>query len=53
MEMIIEDDLVSQEISYQKAELDYEKTLINYFIAYQNFLLAIGGNLNFEDINGN
>jgi len=53
MKMIIEDDLASQEISYQKAELDYEKSLVNYFIAYQNLLLAIGGNLNFEDINGN
>jgi len=53
MEMIIEDDLASQEISYQKAELDYEKNLVNYFIAYQNLLLAIGENLNFEDINEN
>ncbi len=53
MEMIIEDDLQSQEISYQEAGLDYEKSLGNYFIAYQNLLLAIGENLNFEDINEN
>jgi len=53
MGMIIEDTLKSQEISYQKAKLNYKKNLGNYFVAYQNFLLAIGESLNFEEKNEN
>jgi len=53
MGMIIKDDLTLKEISYRERKLNYEKSLGNYFVAYQNLLLAIGESLNFEGINEN